>query len=345
MEVGSSQRADEIVLYSKPPQISCTILVERGLLAKLDQKLPNFLTDTKNGVAIVTDSNVARILGSRIKTTLSTVFPRVSLIEVPPGEKSKTLRTASLICDRLAKIGADRKTSLVALGGGVVGDLTGFVASIYKRGIVSFQVPTTLLAQVDSSIGGKTGVDTEWGKNQIGTFYQPAGVFIDPLALSTLPSSEVINGAAEIVKSSIVASREMFDRLSHVRDILSIAELEPLIPATCRIKAGIVSRDEKEENLRSILNFGHTVGHAIESASNYSLSHGRSIILGMLAEAWIARQLELFESDDYERCVELLGRFLTDVSTKKKKSTLQILGSKAKLAKLLLQTRKARPAP
>ena len=225
-----------------------------------------------------------------MKTTLSAVFPKISLIEVPAGERSKTLGTASFICDRLAKIGADRKTSLIALGGGVVGDLTGFVASIYKRGIVSFQVPTTLLAQVDSSIGGKTGVDTDWGKNQIGTFYQPAAVFIDPLALSTLPSSEVINGAAEIVKSSIVASREMFDRLSRMHDILSVEELEPFIPSTCRIKAEVVSKDEKEENLRSILNFGHTVGHAIESASDYSLSHGRSIILGMLAEAWIARQ-------------------------------------------------------
>ena len=329
-------RAEEIVLRLNPKQFDCRIFIEQGLLEKLDEILHQFCSE--KSVAIVTDSNVGPLFGDRIKKILSSGFQKVSLFEVPAGEGSKTIQSASRICDKLAKSGVDRKTPLLALGGGVVGDLTGFVASIYKRGLQYYQVPTTLLAQVDSSIGGKTGVDTSWGKNQLGTFYQPRAVLIDPLALSSLPGSEVINGAAEIVKSSIVADSEMFDRLSRTHDVLAVEDLKPLIPLTCKIKAEIVSRDEKEENLRSTLNFGHTVGHAIEASSNFSLSHGRSVILGMVAEAWIAKELELLGKDDYEACIDLLRRFRTQIPSKK---TRLIIGKRKRIAELALADKKS----
>lgn len=256
---------------------------------------------------IVTDSNVARLYGEKLRAGLSKSKRRVELVTFPAGEASKNLETAVLIASKLSKLGADRRSMLLALGGGVVGDLTGFVASIYKRGIDYIQLPTTLLAQVDSSVGGKTGVNTPWGKNQLGTFHQPNGVFTDPLTLRTLPRREILNGLAEIIKCAVVADRKMFDRLSAPAGS-DLEVTNDLIVNACMIKARVVSKDEKETNLRAILNFGHTMGHAIESSSNYRRSHGTCVVLGMMAESWVALSLGIMQKNDFHKLSELLRK-------------------------------------
>jgi 3-dehydroquinate synthase len=323
---------------------TCEVIIEDGILDNLGDEIAELSSSKDLGrrVVTVTDSHVGKLYGSKLLTGISKEFSSASsTIEIKAGEKSKSLVNASALCDKLAKLGTDRNSALIALGGGVVGDLTGFVACIYKRGIEYFQVPTTLLAQVDSSIGGKTGVDTEWGKNQLGTFHQPRAVFIDPTTLDTLPKKETINGVAEIVKSAIVADRRIFDRLCDAQesDLLSLETLKPLIPSVCRIKAQIVAKDETEVGPRATLNFGHTVGHAIESASSYSLSHGRCVILGMIAESWVAWQLDLFEERDFSRSQELLERLLNEIAVSQK--ARQLLGNKKELTRLAMSDKKS----
>lgn len=292
---------------------SYDILIRGGILDELAKGTPP-LPDASS-LFIVTDSNVARLYGEKLRAGLSRLGRRVGIVSFPAGEANKNMETAWLVASRLSKLGADRGSLVLALGGGVVGDLAGFVASIYKRGVDYVQLPTTLLAQVDSSIGGKTGVDAPWGKNQLGTFRQPRGVLTDPLALRTLPSREVLNGLAEIVKCAVIADRRMFDRLSSMVEFDSEIPSDLIVDA-CKIKAGVVSKDEKETNLRAILNYGHTVGHAIESASNYRLSHGACVILGMMAEGWIAFRLGILQERDFERQSKLLRRLARNFGLK-----------------------------
>ena len=213
-------------------------------------------------------------------------------ILIPDGERFKTLQTASRIYDALVRLEADRGTVLVAAGGGVVGDVAGFAAATYLRGLSLVQVPTTLLAQVDSSIGGKVGVNHALGKNLIGAFHQPAVVAIDPLLLRTLPRREFRSGLYEVVKYGMIASRGLFDRVA--RDSKAIFARDPgvLVPAiadSCRIKADVVSADERESGPRRVLNYGHTVGHALEAVTRYRrFRHGEAIAFGMLAAADLA---------------------------------------------------------
>lgn len=295
------------VRVSLPPDgedRSYDVLIRAGILDELaDGGVP---PPHATSLFVVTDSNVAKLYGKKLVAGLSQSGRRVEIISFPAGEASKNIQTAWTLTSRLSKLGADRGSVLLALGGGVVGDLAGFVASIYKRGIDYIQLPTTLLAQVDSSIGGKTSVDTPWGKNQLGTFYQPRGVLTDPITLRTLPNSEMLNGVAEIIKCAVIADRRLFDRLSAMEFASDIPV--DLIEGACSIKAGIVSKDERETNLRAVLNYGHTVGHAIESASDYRLSHGTCVILGMMAEGWIALRLGILQETDFEKQSRLLRR-------------------------------------
>jgi 3-dehydroquinate synthase len=264
-----------------------------------------------SSIAIVTDDIVGKLYSSSLEDRLSQAS-KTHVFVMKHGERNKSLATVSRIAAQLSREGVDRSSVIVALGGGVVGDLTGFVASIFKRGIRFFQFPTTLLAQVDSSIGGKSGVDTAWGKNQIGTFIQPERIYVDSSVLDTLPEGEVINGLGEIVKSSIIADRRMFDEIdSSVEEYFRIQKLKSLVRRTCEIKAGVVEADEREAGLRKILNYGHTVGHAIESASNYRLSHGKSVMLGMICEGWIAKNLGIFQESDYFRQENLLSKIVS----------------------------------
>ncbi len=283
---------------------SYDVVIRDGILKELGSgrlPLPN-----GDSYYIVTDSTVARLYGRKLLSELSRTHPKARIITFPAGEASKKIETATNVASKLDRLGADRASLILALGGGVVGDLAGFVASIYKRGIRYVQIPTTLLAQVDSSVGGKTGVDTRWGKNQLGTFHQPAGVLTDPLTLGTLPTAEIMNGLAEIVKCAIIADRDMLSELSNLTEFDS-GTLRKFIVDAVRIKAEVVSKDERESNLRSILNFGHTVGHAIESSSNYTLSHGTCVLLGMIAESWIADRLAILLRSDFEEISEFLS--------------------------------------
>jgi len=213
-------------------------------------------------------------------------------ILIPDGERFKNLQSVSRIYESLIRAGADRGSAIVAVGGGVIGDTAGFAAATYLRGISLAHVPTTLLAQVDSSIGGKVGVNHALGKNMIGAFHQPAVVAIDPLLLKTLPRREFRSGLYEVVKYGMIASRELFDRVArHTKEIFA-KDPDVLLPAiveSCRIKAKVVCEDERESGLRRILNFGHTVGHALETVTKYRrYRHGEAIALGMLAAADLA---------------------------------------------------------
>jgi 3-dehydroquinate synthase len=280
----------------------CTIYFSDQLISRV----PLELFSGVSSVAIVSDDIVSKLYSKQLEERLSETA-KTHMIVIRHGERNKNLTTVSSVANQMSDHGLDRKSALIALGGGVVGDLAGFVASIFKRGIKYFQFPTTLLAQVDSSIGGKCAVDTKWGKNQLGSFYQPEGIFIDESVLTSLPKKELINGLGEIMKSSIIADPTMFGELESLpAKYFEMQDLRKFVRRTCEIKASIVEKDETEINLRKTLNYGHTLGHAIESASRYRLSHGKSVILGMICEAWIAYELGILEKNDFERQTDLL---------------------------------------
>jgi 3-dehydroquinate synthase len=233
-------------------------------------------------------------------------------IILPPGERTKTLGTVSKILDTLARHKFERQSLLLALGGGVIGDVTGFAAAIYQRGIPFVQVPTTLVAQVDSSVGGKTGVDHRLGKNLIGAFYQPRVVLIDPLTLRTLPRREWIAGLAEVIKYGVIADKDFFAFLEEEIPALLKLEEEPTIYAikrSCEIKAQVVAADELESDRRRILNYGHTIGHALESLAGYrGLIHGEAVGIGLVQEADLACHMGLCEREVVERIGRLVQR-------------------------------------
>jgi 3-dehydroquinate synthase len=258
---------------------------------------------------IVTDTRVEALHGDRVQQALEKTDLRVGRVAVPPGEAAKEIRTVLAVTEKLTALGADRQTALIALGGGVIGDLTGFAASIYMRGIPVIQVPTTLLAQVDSSIGGKTGVDTDFGKNLLGTFHQPKGVFIDISFLQTLPDDQFTSGLAEVIKYGAIDSPILLDNLEDASaggGLREPAFLERIISTACRIKKGFVELDERDHGLRRVLNFGHTVGHAVEAASAYALSHGEAVAIGMVAAAILSEQLHHLPSDDRRRITSVI---------------------------------------
>ena len=246
--------------------------------------------------AIISDDNVAARFSPALLSSLTSAGFKPALITIPAGEKWKTLTGAEAICHRMSEAGLDRSSFLIALGGGVVGDLAGFVAAIYHRGIPYVQMPTTLLAQVDSSIGGKTAVNTAAGKNMIGAWHHPALVLADVDLLTTLPPQEWKQGFAEIIKHAIIRDSEMFEMLQH----FDRKDLGALVRRNVAIKAEIVSRDEREtKGERALLNFGHTVGHAIEKAGEYrDFPHGEAVSLGIVAACEISvRRAGLSEAE------------------------------------------------
>jgi 3-dehydroquinate synthase len=231
--------------------------------------------------AVVTDSNVGPLYAQAVARSLQGAGFTPIVITIPAGEGSKSLAIAETICDEMITAGLDRGGLVAALGGGVIGDLAGFVASIYYRGIPHVQIPTTVVAQVDSAIGGKTGVNARGGKNLIGSFHQPALVIADPAVLSTLPKREFNEGIAEVIKHAVIRDAKMLDDLTRV----AASDLPSLIARNQQIKARIVSEDEFEKlGLRALLNFGHTIGHAIENAAGYGrFLHGEAVSLGIAA--------------------------------------------------------------
>ncbi len=261
---------------------------------------------------VVTNPTVARLYAARLVQALTARYRRVHVVELPDGELHKDWVTLNLIFDALLGHGCDRKTVLFALGGGVVGDMTGFAAASYMRGVPFVQVPTTLLAQVDSSVGGKTAINHPMGKNMIGAFYQPARVIADLQTLSTLPRREVAAGLAEVVKYGPIADDEFFRWIeAHAEQLLALdpTALAHAVKRSCEIKADVVGQDEREAGLRAILNFGHTFGHAIESGLGYGQwLHGEAVGCGMVMAAELSRRLGLIEKDYVLRLRALVER-------------------------------------
>jgi 3-dehydroquinate synthase len=258
---------------------------------------------------IITDSNLSKLHGERVQAILTNMGLKTALIEFPAGEASKNIHTCLELIEKLIGLGADRTSGLIALGGGVVGDIAGFIASTYMRGIPYVQIPTTLLAQVDSSIGGKTAIDLPEGKNLMGNFYQPKAVFIDLSFLRTLPAREFKSGLAEIVKCGIIDDPELFAILETGAGVIlerNLDFLEPIVLKTCQIKKGIEEMDETDKGMRRYLNFGHTLGHAIETHSSYAYSHGEAISMGMVAAAAISQRMKYLPVEDQERIVALM---------------------------------------
>jgi 3-dehydroquinate synthase len=260
---------------------------------------------------IVTNTTVARLYLPALMAGLSS-DRRVEQCILPDGEQHKTLQTAGRVFDALIEHKLNRDAIVVALGGGVVGDIAGFVAACYQRGVGYLQIPTTLLAQVDSSVGGKTGVNHSGGKNLIGAFYQPLGVIADTDSLATLPERELVAGLAEVIKYGCVWDPVLFDWLDLNMQALRARDTEALtyaIARSCEIKATVVAKDERERNLRAILNFGHTFGHAIEAATAYqALLHGEAVAMGMLMAADLSRRLGLIDDSVLERIRLILTR-------------------------------------
>jgi 3-dehydroquinate synthase len=283
------------------------ILIGKQLLPRTGKKCQ--VLALSGQCVLISDSNVAPLFTDRVKKNLVSAGFRPTLITIPAGETSKTLKQVGAICDRMIAGGLDRRSFVVGLGGGMIGDISGFVAAIYHRGIPHVQIPTTLLAMVDSSIGGKTGVDTREGKNLIGAFHQPSLVIDDLDVLKTLPPRQFNQGFAEIIKHAIIADSKMFRILQSWKPRAAPA-LQRLIKRNIQIKSRIVAQDERDRTgQRALLNFGHTVGHAIERAGNYrKFLHGEAVSLGIVAACAISVKRAGLRPDQRAAIVDLLAQ-------------------------------------
>lgn len=288
------------------PGRACRVLAGPGLLTQTGTLCSE--AGLHGTCAVITDENVGRLHGAAVVKALESAGYTPQLLAVPPGENSKSMTAAEDLVDRLLAAGLDRGSFVVALGGGVVGDLAGFVAAIYLRGIPCVQIPTTIVAQVDSSVGGKTGVNARAGKNLIGAFHQPRLVLADTLALETLPDREYREGFAEVIKHAVIRDATLLDELDPAAPRASLA---PLIARNIAIKAAIVSADETERTgQRALLNFGHTVGHAIENVAGYGkFLHGEAISLGLAAALEISQRKYGLPAADARRVREKLQAY------------------------------------
>jgi 3-dehydroquinate synthase len=289
---------------------SYPIFIEDGIMVDIGADLAGRRIAKR--YAVIADDKVARLYGSTLMRSLDEAGIAAELLTFPQGEASKNLSVFAELASRLAQRGFDRKDGLIALGGGVTGDLTGFLAASYLRGIPFIQVPTTLLSQVDSSVGGKTGVDIPEGKNLVGAFYQPKAVYIDTAVLTTLPHLELLGGLAEVIKYGVIRDFDFFVFLErHLDKILCLdpGSIQEMILTCCRIKAEVVASDEREADLRRILNFGHTIGHAVEAASDFSIIHGLAVAMGMVAALRLAVACELCRKSDAGRVAALINAY------------------------------------
>jgi len=300
---------------------SYRVLIGPGLLETIGDAIKEKLAPSR--CAIVSDTNVASLFAGKIQKSLASAGFEPALITISAGEHSKTLEQAGAVAEEMLGAGLDRQSFVIGLGGGVVGDLSGFVAAIFQRGVPHVQIPTTLLAMVDSSIGGKTGVNTATGKNLIGVFHQPILVIDDLEVLRTLPRRELSQGSAEIIKHAVIADAEMFEHLTQFDGSKldcfkqsSFAELTALIRRNIEIKANIVAKDDLDRTgERAVLNFGHTIGHAIERAGDYkTFLHGEAVGLGMVAACGVSMKKAGLPEKQRDAIVDLLQKF--EVPTK-----------------------------
>ena len=290
---------------------SYNIYIGSGILGDIGERLRLF--DLSPKIAVVSNPTVFSLYGNSLSDSIQEAGSDLLTVSIPDGEEFKDLVWLQHLYDALLGHRLDRSSALLALGGGVIGDIAGFAASTYMRGIACIQVPTTLLAQVDSSVGGKTGVNHKLGKNMIGTFWQPRIVWIDTDTLKTLPERELLAGLAEVIKYGVIRDEELFAFLEQNREKILEFDSEALayiIQRSCEIKAEVVSKDERESGLRAILNYGHTTGHAIETATGYTrFLHGEAVAIGMYLEAQLAQMLDVLESDDVRRIKALLTAY------------------------------------
>jgi 3-dehydroquinate synthase len=287
---------------------SYNIVIDAGRLGEIGKNLRKFEFGRK--VCLLSNPTVFNLYGESATRAVRDEGFELAEILIPDGEEYKNLASVEEIYSRMLKAKLDRKSVLIALGGGVIGDIGGFAASTYMRGIDFIQLPTTLLAQVDSSVGGKTGVNHPLGKNMIGSFWQPRLVWIDTDTLKTLPRREFLSGIAEVIKYGVIWDEEFFEFLEkNVEKVLSSDQeaIERIIGRSCEIKAEVVSRDERESGLRAILNYGHTIGHAIETTTGYTrYLHGEAMAIGMCVEARLAEQAGLLKQEEAERIKKLV---------------------------------------
>lgn len=288
---------------------SYDIVIGHNILENLPAKINQLATYSK--IFVITDENVAKFHLDNFSRTLGKAGLKHHVLTLNPGEKTKDFNNLEDLCEKILEIGADRKTLLIAFGGGVIGDLCGFVASILLRGVDFIQIPTTLLAAVDSSVGGKTAINSKHGKNLIGSFYQPRLVFCDLQFLDSLPKREFLSGYAEVIKYGLICDGKFFEFLKNNSGRILNKDAEALkyiIAKSCEIKAEVVSKDEKESNLRAILNFGHTFGHVFEAEINYSdeLHHGEAVALGMALAAKMSVKLGFLKSSQAEEIINYL---------------------------------------
>ncbi|MEK6738344.1 MAG: 3-dehydroquinate synthase [Planctomycetota bacterium] len=279
------------------------IYIDKGLVEKIGELLVKEKEPCKT--LLITDKNVEKIYGNAVLESLRRKKFDVGLVSIDPGEEQKSLETAGVLYHACFDRKLDRNSLIVALGGGVVGDIGGFVASTFMRGIPFIQAPTSLLAQVDSSIGGKVAVNHPKGKNMIGSFYQPMAVFIDTGTLSTLPALELVAGLVEVIKYGVIKDEKLFEYIEeslHEIVQLNYEAILNIIATSCQIKANVVAEDEKEKHIRAILNYGHTIGHAIETLTDYKkYRHGEAVAMGMLYATKIAVEMGLANKAVYER--------------------------------------------
>jgi 3-dehydroquinate synthase len=288
---------------------SYPIAIGHGLAASL----PDLLGRLRGRrFVVVSNARIWSLHAARLERPLKQIAARLDRVLVPEGEKHKTRDTLDFIQDAFLEAGLGRDAVVVAFGGGVVGDLAGFAAATYMRGLMWVQVPTTLLAMVDGSVGGKVGVNHPQAKNLIGTFHQPKAVVIDPAFLQTLPARELQSGAYEVLKCAVLGDRALFDALADAPERLSgwaRVDVENAIASACRIKAEIVEKDEREDGLRRVLNLGHTLGHALESVTRYRrFTHGEAVGWGLIGAAWIARKRGLLTEGAYDSTASAVDR-------------------------------------
>jgi len=285
---------------------SYDIYIGPGIISESGNILKEILPGKR--IAVVTDTQVGNYYGDDLMETLKKSDFDPVCFPIEPGEFSKNIETVESICTQFLQAGLDRNSAIIAFGGGVVGDIAGFAAAIYLRGIQYVQIPSTLLADCDSSVGGKVGVNLNGTKNLIGSFFQPKAVIIDPVLLKTLPYRQISAGLAEVIKTGLIGNSELYELVfSNLDDILRLQDMDLLcnmIKKSVLFKADIVSRDEKESGLRRILNFGHTIGHAIEGfLGGGSILHGEAVLYGMMAASWISRKKETLNDEKFNRII------------------------------------------
>jgi 3-dehydroquinate synthase len=291
------------------PEKQYPIYIERGLIQNIGIEIKKIYISKK--IFIITDNNVESLYGSKIENSLKKEGFIVKKILIEPGEKSKSFETLQSVCEEILEFGLARGDLIIAFGGGVVGDLGGFAASILLRGIAFIQIPTTLLAQVDSSVGGKVAINSGNGKNLIGSFYQPEAVFIDPDLLNTLSERVFNDGMAEVIKCAAIKDERLFYKLLQYETKETLMnDIGELIYICCNIKKNVVQVDEKDIGERMLLNFGHTIGHVIEKMFNYeTFTHGEAVAMGMVAITKNSEKLGITEKGSLELLIRLINKY------------------------------------